>query len=523
MARNLGELQASQLLMPPETSAGVSEVNPAIRDVLRELFEREDPRAYRQAHHRAAEHYLGQDSSESLATIEHLVQAGDLDQALALLEHRMEQLYDGDNRLTASRWLCCLEAHFATLPQWACYYLGRHYTARGQWDQARRYLEHCKSALKERAAAGDLWRWQPRVCFGFATMYWRRGMSDEARTYCRRGLDFVRQQRRKGAIPTEHVAESRRVQLELLNLLGTLKLERGIYDKVDEVASEAVAMAREVQRPRAEATALRQLGVVASHRGDFDGARAAFEQALTALDPQRHPCHHALATFELGRLERRTGSLVEGRSLIEEASRRVLHTGHPATVARLLAVLGEVCSEDGDTARAAVAFTQAREIAEAVTDTKVKAEVLDRQAIFLATSGQLDEARRVLAQASDLVAGQLKTQLHLNARHYEARAECAAAGAEHTKAVQHFRHAVERSQRIGALYHVARLGWRGARHGHRAFMTGDEATPESVFLFVDAAALAMSEGGVGLGNCASFEVLHVGAAFAPEPARSACH
>jgi ATP/maltotriose-dependent transcriptional regulator MalT len=521
VVRHLEVLSVDQIVASREPAGQGKELNPAIREVLSALFQGEDPRAFRLAHHRVAEHYL-HTTQDGIATIEHLVEAGDLERAMSLLEPQIDRLYEEGAEATVSRWLRRLEAHFKTLPLWVSYYLARGYMEEGELEQAKRYLERCKAGLRTWEDAGVLWRWHPRLCFGFATVSWRRGMGDEARTYCRRGLDFMRQLWRKGAVAEGDVAECRKLQLQLLNLLATLKLERGIYDKAQAFASEAVELAQVARSPKAEAAGLRQLGAVASYRGHFSEARASLDAALGLLDASLMPSEHALASFDLARLMRREGHLEAGRTLLESTAPKVAEFAHPGVIARAFAILGEARGEDGDTATARDAFTVALAHAAEVADAKIGAEVLDRHAIFLARLGEVAEARAQLRRASDVLAGQFKTQVQLNAHHYETRAECAAANRDYEKVELHFGQAIERAQRIGSAYHVARLSWHAARHLNEAFLAGDLESPEPAMSFMVQATEALTGEARTSGPAAVLESLHVGAAFGEEAVRQRC-
>lgn len=522
LARHLQALYSDQIVLAREDEGDAKELNPAIREVLAALFQGEDPRAFRMAHHRVAEHYLAQPAGSGLSAIEHLVEAGDLEQAMSLLEGQIDRLQEDGEGVTLSRWLKRLEVHFTRLPLWVSYHLARIYTEEGRLEEAKGYLEQCKKGMKTWEDAGVLWRWNPRLCFGFATVSWRRGLGDEARTYCRRGLDYMRQLWRKGAVAEGDVAECRKLQLQLLDLLATLKLERGIYDKAQAFASEAIELAQAAGSPKAEAAGLRKLGVVASYRGQFDDARASFEAALALLDPAQMPEEHALASFDLARLMRREGDLEGGRSLLELSTPKVAEYAHPGVVARVFAWLGEARGEDGDIGGARDAFGVALTHAAEVADAKIGAEVLDRHAIFLARIGEVVAARAQLRRSSELLAGQFKTQVQLNAHHYETRAECAAANHDYEKVALHFGQAIERAERIGSSYHVARLSWHAARHLNKAFISGALHSPELAMSFMAQASQALTGGARTAGPAAVLETLHVGAAFGDEGVRDRC-
>lgn len=519
----LQRLERTQVLIPTGRPDGTLELNPLVRDVLARILEREDPRVFREAHHRAAEHYLSTADGVDSVSLDHLVAAGDYERVLGLLEAEAEGFFTGGYHRQLSHWLRSLESHYSSLPFWACYYLGRIYAALGEWDRARRYLDRCKADLSSRAGEGDLWRWQPRVCLGFATMYWRRGMTSEAGTYCRRGLDFLRQLRRRGGLPEEHVEEAARVNLELLHLLGTLKMETGVYDKARLVCEEARDFAADAGLQREEAVAHKNLGLIAMYRGAMRAAGDHLRIALSKADRDADPELHAEIAFDLGRTQMVTGEPEAALSSVRDALAQVIDSGHPATIVHMHAVLGGMQGEAGEQVAADKSFRAALRMLDGVGDVKVRAEVLDRYAGFLARNGRIDEASLILDQAAPLVEGLLRTEVHVGALHAEALAEFNAASGELTKAVTHLKSAIDRYQRIGAEYDVARLQWRAAVWHHRSFVAGDQDTPEAVAESLAAACAAAESRGYSYQvTPESHELLHVGIAYGEEGVRDRC-
>ena len=519
----LQRLEDTQVLQPAARGDGSLEFNPLVSGSLQKLLKHEDERLYREAHRRVAEWYLRKDGDIDSASLDHLVAAEDFDRALTLLESEAERFYSGGYHRQLSRWLWQLERHYATLPFWACYYLGRIYAARGEWDRARSYLDRCKANLPSREVAGDLWRWQPKVCLGYAAMYWRRGMHAEASTYCRRGKDYLRQLRRRSLIPEGHRAEAARIELKLSNLLGQVKMETGVYDRAWTVCEEARELARAEGLAREEAAALRNLGLIATRRGAVKEAIRYLEAALQRADPAEDAELHAMIAYQLGAAHLLDGRVEVARGLVQGALDQLIDSGRPATIVHVLATLARVHDAAGNADEADKAFRRAIRLLDSVGDVKVRAEVLDRYVIFLATHKRLHEARVMLDRASALVDGLLRSEVHLVALHSEALGERDAARGALDRAIQRVQQAVDRYTRIGARFDVARLSWRMAHWHHLQFVAGAAETPEAVLEALAVACHAAEEHGyVFRAPLAETELLHVGIAYGEEEVQRHC-
>ncbi|MGM0575087.1 MAG: tetratricopeptide repeat protein [Myxococcota bacterium] len=515
----LERLEHTQVLLPAEgdDDGDTLEMSPLVRETLRNLLAQEDARVYREAHRRAADYRLDRGRTVEATSLDHLVAAGDYDRVLYLLEGEAERFFASGYHRQLAHWLLSLESHYASLPFWADYYVGRIHVGMGEWDRARAYLDRCKAHLNDRQRAGDLWRWQPRVCLGYAAMYWRRGMHSEASTYCRRGLDFLRQLRRRGGLPEEHRSEAAGVQLHLLNLLGTVKMETGSYDSAEQVCVEARDLARTEKRPRDEALARKNLGLIATRRGAIQQASEHLETALERVDPAADPELHASIAYVLGLNHRMAGRHQDALDLMTRALPEVEDTGRPETIATMLATVGEVHGSLGEHEEADRAFRRAMRLLDSIGDVKVKVEVLDRYLIYLARHGRVHEASLIQERSAGLVEGLLRTEVHVSALHSEAQAEWCAARGHLGRALTHVRQASERYTRVGAAFHVARLAWRKALLEHQQFVAGEVDSPEAVMEALEGACDAARRHGYHFEIGSEYaEILHVGAAYGEE-------
>lgn len=504
------ELEAAQLLAP-STSGGCSRFNPLVGATLRALLARDNPSAFREAHRRAAHWYLKTNERVSAAALDHLVEAQDFGRLLEVLEGEAERFFAAGYHRNLSRWLLELEAHYASLPFWASYYLGRVYSMLGDWDRARSYLDKCNKALPERSEAGDAWRWQPRLCLGYAGMYERRGMHTDAGTYCRRGLDILRQLQRRGGVAEEHHDEVVGLQLALLNLLGTLKLEAGSYDKAAFEFEEARRLAADEGRAVDEALALNNLGLIATRKGSIATGTEHYEDALARIDPKHDVELYATIASHLGTNQHITGRYQHAETLLRNALAIRMETGHPASIARSLSTLGELRATAGNFDAADAAFRKAARMLDAIGNLKTRAVVLDRYAAFLASQGRVYEAQTMHERAEGLIGGMLRAEAPLTALHRETAMELAAARGRMEDALAQLMVAVESYEKLGARYNVARLYWRAAGIHHRMFIGEQRATPESVVSYLELACVEANRNGYVFGPLGEMrELLLVG-------------
>lgn len=516
----LERLREAQLLEPSEE--GALTFNPIVGRTLSRALKAEDSAVYREAHRRAAAWFI--DRGEVNATaLDHLVEAGEFEQLLAVLEAEAPRFFDAGYHRHLSQWLLALEGHYATLPFWANYFLGRVYAMLGDWDRARDYLDRCQKGLPQRRDEGDLWRWQPRVCLGFAGMYWRRGMHSDASTYCRRGLDFLRQMRRRGSGDEAQRQEMVELQLRLLNLLGTLKLEAGSYDKAWGVFEEARTLAAEEQLETELAKALKNLGLLSTHKGDAAAAAGFYEQALEHIDRDTDVELYATVAEHLGASHIIVGRYADARRLLEEALAIRMTTGYPTSIARTLTTLGRCEAAGGRNEPADAAFRRAAHMLDNVGNLKTRAKTLNAYAAFLASCGRVHEAQTMHDRAEALIGGLLRAEAPLAAMHRESAMEIAMAKGRLEDALSHLTVAVERHQKLGATYNVARLYWRAAEVHHRLFIEERRTTPESVISYLELASTEANRHGYVFGpDASSRELALVGRALGHPETQEYC-
>lgn len=516
-------------LLEASRPGGDLQLNPLIRESLRALLELEDPRVYREAHRRAALVVAATPSKTASAavadsvSISHWLAAGEYDRVLTHLEQNAERTFAAGELEALGRWLADIEAHYTTLPYWANYYAGRIATASGQWDRARAYLDMARGQVADPRADVDAALWQPRIQLGYATLYWRRGVPTEASTYCRRGLDFLRHVQRPVDLEPRGADAMARVQLDLLNLLGTVRMETGAFDKARQVCLEAAALASERGLEREHAVALQHLGRIAARQGHIGEAREHLERALALVDPADTPSLYADLRFVTAQTAMMAGHHGDARAGIEAAMGSLNGTASPEATAAMQAELGWLAMAGGDLKLAATTCQGAVRTLEGVTDSKIVVDVLDVSAVVLSRAGETQRAAALVERASATVRGLLRGDTYAVARHDEARAELSAARENLERALEYATASIDRYTRLGCEWHAARLQWRRALWQHRQFAEGAVETPGNVNEELDEACAAASRYGYRFETGPEYhELLQVGASFGSETTRERC-
>jgi eukaryotic-like serine/threonine-protein kinase len=139
-----------------------------------------------------------------------------------------------------------------------------------------------------------------------------------------RGADGIRD-----ALADQPAARGR-----MLRTLADVYMERGSYDRAEEMLREAVTLL-DAALPAGDperASVLGSLGVLHFHRGEWAEAETAFRQAVAALDPESNPEDWALKRHNLGVAVYRQGRLDEAEEhylAALEVRRRALPPDHP--------------------------------------------------------------------------------------------------------------------------------------------------------------------------------------------------
>jgi ATP/maltotriose-dependent transcriptional regulator MalT len=274
----LDELVSSRLV---SLNDGAWRLNSLLRTTLRDALKAEDPAVYKELNRRASVYLLNSDSSVSPTALEHVYESGDYDELMRLLEGNISQLLRLGHQRKLGIWLVALAEKLTELPIWGNYELANIHSLRGNWDLAREYLERCRKSLKNANKPEDV-LWLPRINAAYAVMCARRGWASEARTYCRRGLDFIRQIRRREKLDPDVENQLVVLQLRLLDRLATNKYSAGLLSKAWDVCTEAREIAAGIGDRSYECKTLAKLGTVAHLRGSLSVAEECFRHTAEA-------------------------------------------------------------------------------------------------------------------------------------------------------------------------------------------------------------------------------------------------
>ncbi len=481
----LEQLCSMQLLLPSRRNAEVLEFNELLRGSLVRLLASEGEDTVPAIHRRIGAHLASVDGQPDPSALDHLLAGGEYETTLEILEEHIERFFYGGHQARVRHWLLELDEALDELPYWANYYRGRTAATYGDWDASKAALERCKKELLTQKKIPQAWRWHAKVSVGFAWMYWRRAMQSEARTYCRRGLDYLAQAERRGLIPKRDAKLAGEVRLELLELLGTAKLAAGAYDRAGEIFEEALELAVDMGARREQAAALNRLGLIATRQGRHRVGRDHLLRAVELLKDETDTDLFARASYLLGFTLVMTGEFDEGIYHLHTAYDAVIDSGRPSTVARTLTTIGRFYGSLGLIDEASDCFTRALDLIMTTNDTRVKVEVLDSMAIVLAYNHRPHEAKLLLLQSTSLLHSRNRTDAHLVMLHLEAQATLDASMGQYPQALAKLQRAIERLKQLGLHYDTDRLTWRKAMWLHQAFLAGDEETPEEAFELLD--------------------------------------
>ena len=471
------ELVASRLLAP---SNGEWRLHPLFRNALRQSLKDRNPEGYRELNRRAAKHQLAQEAPVHTNALQHLYEAEDYDEFMELLKGSSAQLLRLGHQRKLGNWLDGLADKLQELPIWANYELANIHSLRGNWDLTREYLERCRASLKERNEPDDV-LWLPKINAAYAVMCARRGWVADARTYCRRGLDYIRQVRRRQELEPEIERELILLQLRLLDRLATNKYSAGLLSKAWDVCTEAREIALGTGDRAFECKALSKLGTVAHVKGSLAVAEESLLQAYNIACELNDPVQRVEAEYGLGWNYLDMGEFGEAEKYLVAGEAGAAALGHTALLWRVRTTLGVLRFLENKTKEAKIAFRAGYELADSIGNLGLRGEMLDWYALFLARIGEIDRAREIFEEAHELIGGKLRTQQPLAALHREVEAELLLAEGRVESAVRAYTSVAVQYDAMGAKMALIRAHWRLAEIEHMLFSDDRRSSPDDVF------------------------------------------
>jgi ATP/maltotriose-dependent transcriptional regulator MalT len=490
----LDQLVSSRLLNTEEDGW---RFNPLLRTTLCDTLKAKDPAVYRELNRRASAYLLKTESTVSPAALEHVYESGDYEELMRLLEGNINHLVRLGHQQKLGRWLDALAEELAELPIWADYELANIHSLRGNWDLSREYLERCRKSLKKAVQPEDV-LWLPRINAAYAVMCARRGWASEARTYCRRGLDFIRQIRRRETLDPELENQLVMLQLRLLDRLATNKYSAGLLSKAWDVCTEAREIAAGVGDRSYECKTLAKLGTVAHLRGALSVAEECFRQAYGIAREQDDPIQRVEVQYGRGWNYLDMGEVQEAEELLLEAEKQANALGHTALLWRIRTTLGILYYLTHRVSEARIVLANGYRLADSIGNLGLRGEMLDWYALFLARVGDQKSAQVIFDEAHVFIGGKVRTQQPIAALHKEVEAELFFMEGRVESAIRAYNTVISFYENMGAKMGLIRVHWRLAHIEHLLFTDDRRATPDGVFRHIGAAILMTSEAGAHL-------------------------
>ncbi|HYF61284.1 MAG TPA: tetratricopeptide repeat protein, partial [Herpetosiphonaceae bacterium] len=174
------------------------------------------------------------------------------------------------------------------------------------------------------------------------------------------------------------------------------------YGQARRCFEQALALWRELGRPREQAETLSMLGLTVLEQGDYARSCALLQECLDLQPALGASSDHTGARSCLGYALLRQGELDRAAALFEECLGAWREAGHPRGVAFVLDNLGDCAFYRGDSQAARALHAQALELWEQIDDRRGAAFALNQIGPVLLSLGAPDEARAALLSSLEL-------------------------------------------------------------------------------------------------------------------------
>ena len=367
--------------------------------------------------------------------------------------------------------------------------------------------------------------WQPRFAVAYADLMWRRGALVEARTWAQRGVDFLRQQARRGRLPAAAEAGANQALVRLEARIGRVAMDAGSADKAREALEEGLERARALGSSHWEGRVLADLAMNAARASQSSACEAFAQAGLRALGEDKPELRaRMLAATALARLQVGDAAGAEARGA--EALSLARWAGEPAALAVAELAAARLEQARGRAAAAREGFARAVAQAGLAAQVDLLGEALDRLAIATVRSepAAIADALQDSGSAERHLAPMLKLDGYLAALHKEATAEVRLVGDGSSRnGLLYLVGARDAYDRFGANYDVARLHWREAEVHHAQADRGDDAAREDAVAQLEDACVVLQDCGLQLEDDASRSVLAmIGARVGEDEMKAYC-
>jgi tetratricopeptide (TPR) repeat protein len=216
----------------------------------------------------------------------------------------------------------------------------------GYWDEA---IVRGEQAIEAARAAKDDWR-VAMFAGNTATIHYRRGEYNEARSMCHQSLDAFTK------LGSEvNIAAA-------LHLLGVLAQDQGLLTEARQFYDESIEIAKKVSNQSLFAKTLHQLGLMAHDQGKLDEAKHLYNESLKIEKDLGDQNGIALSLHNLAVIAQDQGEVDEARSLYNESLEIKKRLGDQSGIAITLHELGRLALKQGELDEARRLFNDSLEI-----------------------------------------------------------------------------------------------------------------------------------------------------------------
>jgi DNA-binding SARP family transcriptional activator len=181
--------------------------------------------------------------------------------------------------------------------------------------------------------------------------------------------------------------------------IGFVSLIDGRYGAGEAAMTRSIRWAEIAGDPALQGKARTFRAISRTDRTDYHGAEADFTQVLEDFSPEAYRGNRGYARASLARLLLRTGRVAEARSAATVAFEEIVSSGWHGTAPWPLAQLGEALLMEGDVEAALETFQQGFAFACEYPDACWESISLRGLALCATSTGDKEEARRLLLEA----------------------------------------------------------------------------------------------------------------------------
>lgn len=259
-----------------------------------------------------------------------------------------------------------------------------------QQGEMRKALSFYQQALPFCVQLGDQ-HCEARIYWRLASAYSSLGETQTALEYYAKTAAIYRQAQRTVEL------------IRMLNSAGTFYVSLGDKKRASAFYNEALALSRKAQSRRDEAASLANLAEIAEDEGDTQKAKDFYRQALAISRETRNRLNEATTLNRLGLLAHSAGTNDEAIKLFEQALTINAEVGAKHDGGLALNNLGIVHYASGNPKLGLDYFSKALSVFREIENRSGEAMMLYRIATAQKQLGQIDEARRNITAALDIV------------------------------------------------------------------------------------------------------------------------